>query len=648
MNNDNYKLKKGRGFESSNERVLVKFAGTFHDVEIAFLLKSAIINQTIILVGYEGVWHEINALDLGLDNSDLNAFKDYVETHALSLADVGVETEKKQQDYTLTYTDHMELSKKFPDYDYIQIGKLETYLKSQGGPGGIYSLTEELKRYTRDGITIDEGIRQSEQMKKNIIDGRHPLDNGNNNNLKEENMNQTIIKRTQELIACGLIADAAGNYTGHGFTVTSNSIENDADTDWAKLIVNIIGTGGNVVAQHIADMVNDQATVETTTHVAEVIGDGSAEPQTEAKPEAAATTTPAPTASEPAKKPVSMTVISNLKPERITELKDLQETQNQIVKANPFIKITDKATRDAAAKSVQILLKASTAIDGKTGILAQFVTQTNNFIKMGKDYLNPLAKITRDAHDLQKKELEAWDNAEAIRKTKEKKAKTQKIVDRTNILFAIPMVFNGELYSIGTLHILPSKIESATDAEFDALVAQATALAKIESDKDEALKKMAAILAANGLNPDGTPITATPVAAAATPVAETTAAPVTQTPATPAAVATPTVETTPAAQTVAEPAAATTATTGVVRFAPSPVYTMPSPDNKIVNNFDMQHLGLISENPINPNFIKCRAYFIEGTKQVAAEIEAILNDPDVTVKKSVRIANLVAVLKSTV
>lgn len=161
-----YKLKKGRGFEPSNERVLVKFAGTFHDVEIAHLLKSAIVNQTIILVGYEGVWHEIDTLNLGLDNSNLNAFKDYVETHVLSLTDVGVQTSKKQQDYTLTYTDHMELSKKFPNYDYIQIGKLETYLKSQGGPGGIHSLTEELKRFTRDGITIDEGIQQSEQTKK--------------------------------------------------------------------------------------------------------------------------------------------------------------------------------------------------------------------------------------------------------------------------------------------------------------------------------------------------------------------------------------------------------------------------------------------------------------------------------------------------
>lgn len=444
-------------------------------------------------------------------------------------------------------------------------------------------------------------------------------------------MNEKITKRIEELTAIGLILHTDGTYKGHGFTVTENSIENDADADWAKLIVNIMGASGNVVAQHVAEMVNEP--LPATPIAAEPISE----------------TTATPAASEPAKKPVSMAVISNLKPERITELKDLQEAQNKIVKANPFIKITDKATRDAAAKSVQTLLKASTAIDGKTGILAQFVTQTNNFIKMGKDYLNPLAKITRDAHDLQKKELEAWDNAEAIRKTNEEKAKTQKIVDRTNILFAIPMVFNGELYSIGTLHILPSQIESATDAEFDALVAQATALAKIESDKDEAIKKMAEILAANGLNPDGTPITATPVAAAATPVAETTAAPVTQTQSTPAAtVATPTAETAPVAQTVAQPAAATTATTGVVRFAPSPVYTMPSPDNKIVNNFDMQHLGLISENPINPNFIKCRAYFIEGTKQVAAEIEAILNDPDVTVKKSVRIANLVAVLKSTV
>lgn len=160
------KLKRGRGYEASIERLIVKFVGALQDIEIAYLTKSAIINQTIILVGYEGVWHEVNALDLGLDNSDLTTFKNYVETHALSLSDVGVISEKKPQDHKLTYDDHYELSLKFPAYDYIQIAKLETYIKSKGEHGGVYRLTEELKRFTRDGITIDEGIRQSEELKK--------------------------------------------------------------------------------------------------------------------------------------------------------------------------------------------------------------------------------------------------------------------------------------------------------------------------------------------------------------------------------------------------------------------------------------------------------------------------------------------------
>lgn len=52
------------------------------------------------------------------------------------------------------------------------------------------------------------------------------------------------------------------------------------------------------------------------------------------------------------------------------------------------------------------------------------------------------------------------------------------------------MVFNGTVYQIGTLYILPSQIENSSDAEFDALVAQAVAIknaldaaAEIENQK---------------------------------------------------------------------------------------------------------------------------------------------------------------------
>lgn len=32
-------------------------------------------NQTIVLLGYDDIWHEIDVLNLGGDNSDLTNFK---------------------------------------------------------------------------------------------------------------------------------------------------------------------------------------------------------------------------------------------------------------------------------------------------------------------------------------------------------------------------------------------------------------------------------------------------------------------------------------------------------------------------------------------------------------------------------------------
>jgi len=125
----------------------------------------------------------------------------------------------------------------------------------------------------------------------------------------------------------------------------------------------------------------------------------------------------------------------------------------------------------------------------------------------------------------------------------------------------------------------------------------------------------------------------------------------------PVATSTATTTTVPPARNAAinsAPATQQTATTaapsvsGTVRFVPSKEYTVPDPSNPVVNNFDMQHLGLINENPIAPAFIKCRAYFVEGTRQAAIEIEKILDGENVVngLKKSERIANLCSVLKS--
>jgi len=119
------KLSKPKSFSVSNEIIEVDFQGT--KCQCANLLKSGITNKTIVLVDYGDKWHEINVLDLGGDDSNLQAFKNFIETMKLGLADLGIISEVVKTDYELKHQDFMELSEKFPPYDYIQIAVLHEY-----------------------------------------------------------------------------------------------------------------------------------------------------------------------------------------------------------------------------------------------------------------------------------------------------------------------------------------------------------------------------------------------------------------------------------------------------------------------------------------------------------------------------------------
>lgn len=59
---------------------------------------------------------------------------------------------------------------------------------------------------------------------------------------------------------------------------------------------------------------------------------------------------------------------------------------------------------------------------------------------------------------------------------------------------------------------------------------------------------------------------------------------------------------------------------------------MPTAENTILNRFDLDHIDLIQVEPMNPAFIKCRAYFVEGNRKVAEQLKLIMEDTDVTVK----------------
>lgn len=633
------KLNKPRGYEVSKETDTVTIHGK--DYEIANLRKSGLTMQSVVLIAVDDKWHEIDASSYDGNGSDLQDFIKYVNTYNLTLLDFGITEQKPVVNYNLTHQDYMQLETEFPGYDYYKISKLDKYELANGGKSGNYSIREILRYLTRDNLTVDQYIKQTDEAKQKIINSKPE----NKMAKLPEETRQTAETRANQLIGLGMVFGLSTDggspeATGHGFTVSGTSIETDSEADWNALIIRIMAaTGENLVAEAIAEIITPEAEAKKEPE----LGAG-------LTAEAAAATTN----EAPAKKPVSLETISTLPAERITELAGLKLTQEAIVAANPIITITDKTTRDAAAKSVQLLLKASTAIDGKTGILANLVTKTNAFIKMGKDYLTPLAKITRDQHDAQKKILEAWDNSLLLKKQAEDKAKLLKIQERTKRLFDVPFIFNGEIYSVGTHYVMPSDIEKWTDEEFNEAVAKGEKLVAdqktADSAKDDAIRKAAEVLrafspeAADKILIDAGLMVPTPPE---TPVAETTETEVkTGPPPTASTLAQNSGTSTPAA---ANPETKTPTTSGT-RFVPSTEYVMPEPNNKVLNTFDVQHLGLIQAEPISPAFIKCRAYFVEGNRQVALEIKSILDGEAVVnnLKKSERIAALVDVVIASV
>lgn len=179
------KLSKPKSFSVSSEIVEVDFQGTI--CETANLLKSGIVNQTIVLVSYNDKWNEINILNLGGDDSNLQAFKNFIETMKLGLSDLGIIAEKIIKTSTvLTHDDFMMLSEKYPVADYIQISLLNDYNVKSGGKSSIDVLTDDLKVITRDNITVDRYIFRRENDKKELL-----------NKMKSKNM-ETQENQVQE------------------------------------------------------------------------------------------------------------------------------------------------------------------------------------------------------------------------------------------------------------------------------------------------------------------------------------------------------------------------------------------------------------------------------------------------------------------
>ncbi len=612
------KLKKTKTFSVSNNTDIVTLEGI--EYPIANLLKSGIVNQTIVLLGHDELWHEIDVLNLGGDNSDLTNFKNFVELANLKLSDLIPLKKPEPKNYDVIHDDHVALSEEFPQFDYIKIGKLCSYY---GKKSSVYLLRQDLRICTERNITIEQWIEQMENLNKKTMD----------------NINRSR-DRIIQLGKIGFKQNAKKEFEFDGFIVTQNSVDNDTDEVWNSFL-SMVPTPTNQI--DIETVINE---VEPATGQREEavrfisVVKNNPEPFKESNTDVTSTTTPAPAEPLPAKKPVSLQTISSLTPDRITDLSGLTEQQHEIVKQNPFIAVTDKKSLETAKKQRAVLLKASTAIDGTSGIQATAKKYLNTFKATLDNFLSSTAKITREAYDKQNAEIVKYENAEALRIAEEQRLKVEKINGRTNRLFNVPMVFNGTVYQIGTLYILPSQIENATDDEFELLFNQAVAIknaldaaSEIEKNKDaeiaELKRKLAELTGTSLETPviNNEPTETTndiPVIPAQTP------APISETPSKVSEITTSdTKNTAPATN---------------KRFKANSEYFMPKPENTILNRFDLDHVELIQAEPINPAFIKCRAYFVEGNRKVAEQIQSILNDTDVTVKKSVRITQLCEIL----
>lgn len=657
-----------KGFEATEKTITVKIEGEYY--EVANLKKSGLLNQVIVLIAYGDKWHEVNVLNLGGDDSNLESFKSHVELHDYKLRDFGIYAEEKtvSHDYNLKHPDFLRLEAEFPHFSYIKIAKLDTYYKNNAGRSSEYIIRSDLKRLTDRGETIDQWIEWSESQKKEIINNDKPKF------LKmktPEELQQRTEQREFQLFKFKMLPNEEGDYNaefnGQGFTVTKLSIESDTEDEWNSFIAKIEAAknptaatveetdaeeipNGDYVAIRTAQVVAfgfetedgseyKHATAEATIPFSSITDMD--DPQwhqlmnfVEAQitePEPAETTdahvpeviqTPTADNAQKSRPPVSIVTIGELQPSRISELQMLSENQDKVLVENPLMEVTDAETLKKAKAQIAVLLKASTAIDSpKTGIKAD----KNRYLKKLSDtldaFLDPLAKKTRDRYDKQKAKIDVYESAEETRKLQEQKDKVAKINERTAKLFAVPMVFNGELYTIGTIHILPSQIEKSTDEEFDTLLKSAQAIKHHQDDdaaKPDPLVLTMAKALADATGKSVEVVLAEMKAAAETPAEETkqAPAPVPQT----AAAQTETPKTQPAASApAAATATKTAATPTVIKWEPDTTFAPADPANVILTALDAEHAHAHAHH----GYIKCRAYWKRGTKDLAAQIRDI-------------------------
>jgi len=370
-----------------------------------------------------------------------------------------------------------------------------------------------------------------------------------------------------------------------------------------------------------------------------------------------------PTPPTPPTDSVSLQIFEKLTPEKITELQGLRITQEEIVKANPVVIIKDKKTYAEAKKVAAILLSASTAIDcPKKGTEATAVRYLNTFKTMLKTALAPIAKMTREPYDKQKKLIDDWDNR-LIKQAQDRKKELQ----------TIPFTYNSESdsYSVGSLIITQKDIEEKTDADFTSLVAQGKAiiiaLESVKSEQDskiaeqekqiaELKAKLDLLLKAN--NPDSN-ITHHDDGSVSMKITSdfdgiksinlSTNTMLIGHTCIPVLSPFETSEETQVDEITNENPFAPVSTQSIVYHQNSvrdeekeeKQYSLPNPNNKLLNELDLAHISILEES----KYIECREYYKQGLSDAADAINDILVNPDKAVQKSVAITELIKTWK---
>lgn len=645
------KLKRPKGEEASDHQLPVMVGNI--EYTIANLQRSGINHAFIILFGYKDEWREIDVRQF-VPTTHLEPFKEHVESNSLTLVDLGIESAASEEPKSIEEMKHEhyeKLESLFPGFDYHMISKLHRHLSIRSETP-IFQLKACLTGLQTRGQSIDDFIAMSlaeddkQGIKATVIENDF-ITNEHGVIINPDTDYEYLKGGANVRLWTGQFKDgtwgnglhiSSGNKEGIIYPVSvqmkSPTKDKALQSVYSRALYVLKGqmtmgaTSLNEPFTEIQNLLNTM-TKQSKPEIAEEVTTAPIQSAAESETESLESTE---TVEQP-KRPLSITVIGGLQPEKIQEFKDLKKNQEKIVKANPFIDVKDKESLERARVAASNLLKASTAIDGKQKGLADVTKKAFNTLKKTvDDFLLSASIITRTPYDKQKAAIDTYVNAEELRIAAEHEAELKRVKDRTDTLYAIPMLFNGEVYSIGSVYILPSQINEMSDEEFNKVVEQAKAVAETEKSAAQKIAELEAELAKYkaAANPAPAPAIVTEPVTTTEPAIDAPEPEVREVeglqqyaiPDSPTVVDAP-------KPTTAAPSAEPAVAKSQYPYGYEPGTELVPATNKPLQDFDTAYASVIDMQPVPAPFIKCREYFRMGLKAAMTEVDAIMKSTPV-------------------